>query len=44
MLSAAARAGKMLLVDAAGSEVWEPWGAKSALLVSVAKPRCYSRA
>lgn len=42
MLWAAARGGKILLVDAAGSEVWEPWDAKSALLILLVKARCYA--
>lgn len=42
MLSAVTRTGKMLLMDAAESEVWEPWDAMSALLILLAKASCYS--
>jgi len=43
LLAAAARGGKILLVDAAGIEVWEPRDAESALLTLLGKAGCYPR-
>lgn len=44
MFLAAGRGVKILLGDAAGSEVWELWDADSALLTLLAKARCYLQA
>lgn len=41
MLLTAARGEKILLVGVSGSEVQKPWNAEFALLISVAKARCY---